>query len=150
MQLFPMQKLTGIGKHLFGTHPTDQKIKVSDVCWSAAAICCQIYGKTLATAPILASCTYYSIILDDEAINDVLGYNPYTNLPELHKAIVEYCVSLAILHELDLEVNKGNYHCIPALEKCSERVQHWNKEVERLTTTEQTEKTVEKRKKYKH
>ena len=150
MQLFPMQKLVGLGKHLFGTHPTTQPVKISDIGWLASAICCQIYGKTLATAPILASCTYYSILEEEEIINEVLGYNPYSNLSDLHKAVVEYCVSLALLHELDREVNQGNYYCLTALEKAAAKMNHWNKEVERLTTTEQTEKKVEKRKKYKH
>ena len=150
MQLFPMQKIIGIGKHSFNTYPSDEKIKVSDIGWAATAICCQVYGKTFATAPILASCTYYSILKYEKVVDELIGYNPYINLSDLEKAIVEYCVTLAILHELDCEVRKGNFHCIVPLEEISAQADHWNKKIAELSKEKPAEKKLEKKKEYKH
>ena len=132
MELFPIQRILGLGKCGSNNHPQNNTATVSHMGWLAAAICCQVYKDSFATAPVLASCIYYSIVEDDDTCISLLGYNPYTNLNDLQKTVVKYCVSQARLHDLDFQVSTGNYYCIPALRKEQEIMAGLNDEIKRL------------------
>ena len=115
IELTQIQKLIGIGKLPRLIHaPTDQKYTNSQISWETAAICCQVF-KDHATAPVIATCLFHSMIHDDDVMNNVLGYNPINSLNELEKLIVQYCAIHAELHELDFELRKGNLFVAPAL-----------------------------------
>ena len=150
MQLSPLQQIQNIGKHSIGGFPTDQIIRTADVGWLAASICCQLYGSTHATAQVLASILYYPLLDHKEELEKVLGYDPHTDLSHMDKLIVKFCICLAHLHELNFEVIKGNYLCMPALERCQAEMDSLNKEIgaesEKITGAEKDSK----RKQYKH
>ena len=148
MELFPIQRILGLGKCGSNNHPQINTSTVSHIGWLAAAVCCQVYKDSFATAPVVASCIYYSIVEDDEACQSLLGYNPYTNLTDLQKTVVKFCVSQARLHDLDYEVRTGNYYCINALQREQETMAALNDEIARLSKEAAT--PVPEKKEYKH
>ena len=155
IEITQMQKLIGIGKlpRLIDA-PTDQRFTNAHISWNTAAICCQVF-KEHSTAPVIASCLFQSAIHDDDIMQSLIGYNPFTNLNELEKAIVQYCVILAELHELDCEVIKGNFYCRPALQAVHKAMEETQKLIAELSEkaikeAEPTEEKPAKKRRYKH
>ena len=152
LELTPIQKIIGIGKlQRFGHTPLRNRIDNAQISWETAAICCQVF-KDNATAPVIATCLFHSLVDENENMQAVLGYNPMDSLTELEKAIVQYCVILAELHELDCEVKQGNFFVQPALMEAQEQMDKVNNLIAELSDKAQKESkpAPTPKKKYNH
>ena len=152
LELTQIQKIVGLGRlQRLVNVPISKKIDNAQISWETAAICCQVF-KDNATAPVIATCLFHSLVDDSETMEAVLGYNPVNALTELEKAIVRYCVILAELHELDCEVKAGNFFVQPALLQTQETMDKVNNLIADLSDKAKAKsKTPSKpKKKYNH
>ena len=131
--LTPIEQLLVIGKlPRITTAALNYKLDNAQISWETAVICCQVF-KDHATAPVIATCLFHSIADNDQAMQNLLGYNPQKALNELENSIVRYCVILAELHELNHAVVSGNKLVLHELQRCQEDLDKVNKLISDLS-----------------
>ena len=137
-QLTPIQQIVGLGRIPKVLAPTERPINNATIGWNAAVMCMQIF-QNFSTAPVIAACLMHNNAEAPDVMTDMIGFNPYENLSDLDKKIVEFSITIAELHELEYEVRKGNIYAQSALHQRQQLLNALNKDIEDMNKPAENE-----------